>query len=423
MPYGDQPPPLQENNTKGTRYCCGMTRRVFWICILVAVLALAGIIAGGVAGGLKSAHHSIAKTNTTQRPLYGSNLAAVNWTDESNAERRAVFYQLDGALFVSQAQGQNTTWTHLNISAQFFQYQGELALNPRNGTPLAVAATPWQAGKTAPWDGVTTFTVVLYYFNEANQVRQIWTTVGDLSKWQQGGNFSELATTSSPSAKSQLAATAYYCGHGCLNIFCILFQGADSSVRCSCGAGTGNPTIVNPTAFPSSPLMLVPLAADNGNNITYDSELLSVFLDNSNVGVLVYNHGDDSAWDTNPNTSIMSPLAQVNGTLPQIAASSSDALGNVLTVAMTADGNFTASFWRGSAGAWTESQILSFSNQNGTSFSSKPEVDIPVIAMNNNHGLYGITVDGESIVEYVWASNNPSSFTWKSSVNITSVSR
>ena len=97
---------------------------------------------------------------------------------------------------------------------------------------------------------------------------------------------------------------------------------------------------------------------------------------------------------------VMRPLAQVNRTLPQAAASSSSALANVLVVAITADGNFTASLWRGSTGQWTESQRLSFSNQNGTLFWSGPEVNIPVIAMKTNHRLYGITADEAGIVAY-----------------------
>jgi hypothetical protein len=51
----------------------------------------------------------------------------------------------------------------------------------------------------------------------------------------------------------------------------------------------------------------------------------------------------------------MHPLAQANRILPQVAASSSDALANFLIVAMTADVNLTASLWRGSTGQWTES--------------------------------------------------------------------
>jgi hypothetical protein len=67
---------------------------------------------------------------------------------------------------------------------------------------------------------------------------------------------------------------------------------------------------------------------------------------------------------------------------------------------MMADGNFTASLWRGSTGQWTESQLLSFSNQNGTSFSYRPEVNIPAIAVKSNHRLYRITADEAGIVEY-----------------------
>ena len=67
-------------------------------------------------------------------------------------------------------------------SAQFVQYKRGLALNPRNGTAFAAAATFWQAGKSASWDSAA-FPTTLCYFNEDNQVRQLWTSTGDLSKW------------------------------------------------------------------------------------------------------------------------------------------------------------------------------------------------------------------------------------------------
>jgi negative regulator of sigma E activity len=136
--HGYAPPSLE---AEVPRYCCGLTKIAFWICVLLAVLALVAAIAGGVAGGLKSAHHSHAATGAitisssnqpaptqssnpstpSPEPISGSKLAALNWTDESNIERRAGFYQINTALFVNQAQVQNTTWTHLNISAQFIQ--------------------------------------------------------------------------------------------------------------------------------------------------------------------------------------------------------------------------------------------------------------------------------------------------------------
>jgi hypothetical protein len=66
---------------------------------------------------------------------------------------------------------------------------------------------------------------------------------------------------------------------------CVTFQEQDNSVQCSYRP-TAKPATLS-TAFSNSPLILVPLAADNGNNITYDNELLMLLLDNSNVGCLM----------------------------------------------------------------------------------------------------------------------------------------
>lgn len=214
-------------------------------------------------------------------------MAALNWTDEEGIERRAVFYQMNGALLVSKAQGtgQTATWTQINISDQFI---GD-ALNPRNGTPLAAAATPWQAGKGAPWDAGAAFEVTLYYINEGNQVCQLSSSVGDLGTWQGTEVF-----VSAPSDQSQLAAVGYYCGSGCLNAMCVVFQGDDGTLRCACGP---NAWANIGAAYQNSPVAIVPFAAAYGTNVVYDSELAVLYLDGVDVNVLVYNHGNDDAWD------------------------------------------------------------------------------------------------------------------------------
>jgi hypothetical protein len=215
-------------------------------------------------------------------------MAALNWTDESGIERRAVFYQMNGALLVSQAQGtsQTATWTQINISAQLL---GD-ALNPRTDTPLAAAATPWQAGKSAPWDAGLTFEVTLYYINEGNQVCQLSSNVGDLSTWQG----TEVFISSTPADQSQLSAVGYYCGSGCLNAMCAVFQGDDGILRCACGP---NAWANIGAAYVNSPVAIVPFASAYGTNVVYDSELAVLYLDGVDVNVLVYNHGNDQAWD------------------------------------------------------------------------------------------------------------------------------
>ncbi|KAE9368930.1 hypothetical protein N431DRAFT_547768 [Stipitochalara longipes BDJ] len=427
----DFPSYPEDKNVEKTRYCCGMTKRMLWVSVAASFVLLAVVVVGGVIGGLKNARHNpanrLSETGANQQgPLSGSKLAALNWTDEDNIERHAVFYQMNGALFLSQAQSagigsnQNASWTHLNISDQFVRDGGDLALNPREGTPLAAAATPWQAGNSAPWDSSLAFAVTLYYFNGNNQIRLIWSGAGNLSTWQEGGAWVEVAI-SSPSATSQMAAVGYYCSSGCLDSMCVAFQGDDATVQCSCSQAFGAfgiPSIITP-AFPNSPLALIPFAADYGDNVTYDSELAVFFLDNNEVNILVYNHDDDGAWDPSSSASTtMTSQAQTNGTLPQIAASASDALANILAVSLTGDGNITAG-WYQPATNWNSNQPSSFVNEGGNSTSSRPDLRLSAIAMNEDHRLYGLLADGTGIVEYAWSSDNPYKFIWMSSIEVT----
>jgi hypothetical protein len=114
----------------------------------------------------------------------------------------------------------------------------------------------------------------------------------------------------------------------------------------------------------------------------------------------------------------MPALAEVNGITPQFAASTVDELANILLVAMMGDGNFSAS-WRTPANGWVQNQLLSFSTESGTSVSSSPDVELAIIAMNQNHRLYETAADGTAIVEYEWSSSNPYSFIWASKINVT----
>jgi hypothetical protein len=203
-----------------------VTKRAFWFCVLVGVLLVVSVVPGGAAGGLKKNHHQSHRQAQHNSHLSGSNLAALNWTDESSHERHTIFYQLDGALFVSQ---------------------------PGASYGRAQAAS---------------------------------------ASGSKGGIFIEVATAASPSSKSQLAAaTGYCCGKGCINAMCVTFQEQDNSAQCSYCPTAKLATLS--TAFSNSPLILVPLAADNGNSIRYDNELLMLLLDNSNISCLVYKCAGD----------------------------------------------------------------------------------------------------------------------------------
>jgi hypothetical protein len=108
-----------------------------------------------------------------------------------------------------------------------------------------------------------------------------------------------VATIGSPAAKSQLSAYGYYCGPTCLNSMCIVFQGADNS-----------PTPVTNFAVANSPLVLMPLAGNNGANITSDDVLYLLFLDGNYAALTGYNgNGYSYVWDGRMRTPPLPSLA------------------------------------------------------------------------------------------------------------------
>ncbi|KAF7538418.1 hypothetical protein G7054_g3014 [Neopestalotiopsis clavispora] len=162
----------------------GSNTRKKWL-IIVAIVVFVGVLAGGLAGGLLSRNRSGASTDpatadnattstptnattpSSTGPLALSQLASLNWTDTSQVLRRAVFYQYDDALFLSQYHQSNNSWTALNISDVF---EGEgISINAKQGTPLATAATSIDDINA----GLTDFTATLFYIDTDNYIQEL----------------------------------------------------------------------------------------------------------------------------------------------------------------------------------------------------------------------------------------------------------
>lgn len=308
-----QPPPpqVQPQPVSKPTGCCGLSRKALWIIIVVVVVAI-GALAGGLAGGLTSHNrgsssadsspntsspappsentNSTNTTGPTSGPLVDSQLAAINWTDRSNVQRRAVFYQLNGSLYLSQIDATSNKWTQFNISSVFDRETGSNVLNVKPGTPLAAAAVPLDDAKyvEATEGRSAGFSACLYFIDTSDHLREVYTTVDDLSSgWTQGLLKDASLLTAD---NTHLAALAYYCPNtaNCTNQFIAVYQDTSQEIKMAYGPNWNNPLSVAP-GFPGASVALIPLNSDGGRNLTDVSEMRLFYYTNTVFSFDYYN--------------------------------------------------------------------------------------------------------------------------------------
>lgn len=240
-----------------SRRICGLRPGWFWTAAVLIVLLLIGATAGGVVAGMmrQQSQKPSSASATSSAPaaeLQDSQLSAVNWTDSTGAQRKAVFYQRNGTLHVrhNDGGGDGTAgWTEVNIEDQF-------SAGAMNATPLAASVI---GGANA--DADTSFSAALYFIDASNHIRDLVSTAEDLATWAKGPLWNVSITAS---AMSGLAAAVHVCAEGCLGDRIVVFQvnsgdlysvhgpdWSDAPTRIV-GANIGTPLALTPAAYVNS---------------------------------------------------------------------------------------------------------------------------------------------------------------------------
>ncbi|KAI0537000.1 hypothetical protein GGR58DRAFT_502728 [Xylaria digitata] len=145
VPFLNEARPADTGSERGTEASgpqrirvCGPSRKWFWI--LVALLA-AGIVGGGVGGGIRVAlgHHTAAESseipsNTTKSSpiLQNSSIAATQWGDGSGNKVYRVYVQsTEGPILEATWELKNPTWKISKITDEYTDI--------KLGTPIAAA--------------------------------------------------------------------------------------------------------------------------------------------------------------------------------------------------------------------------------------------------------------------------------------------
>ncbi|KAI0197552.1 hypothetical protein F4808DRAFT_438544 [Astrocystis sublimbata] len=409
-------------------YCFGLSRKAFWITIGVLFVVLAAALGGGLGGALSHRSSSDKSTsNTTPSvnqppgdlppgnntkselgPFLNSQLAATNWTGSDGEARRAVFYQSAGSLLVSVVKGSDDTetWTQVNITALFEQDADWSP--PRDGTPLAATAVPWQGLDQD-------FFVGLFYIDVNGLVRQLNSKPNDydIQGWIRGPEW-DVATTHAAGNDSRLSSVAYYCPTGCLQHQCITYQDAGRQVWLACGDNwlVRKPMVI---AYPGSPLSIITLPnlpMEDGE--TEINVLRCFYYTDTDIRDFNYNVGGNGTFIQDPITIVSSLQSGGSAdTLPQVAASPYDSFAKNTVIAREYTGNIIVSWWYND---WNLNKRANFINEDGSTTQDSPNVNLSAIEMDYDHHFYSVAADGSKIIQYEWTSDSPLWFNWTSTV-------
>ncbi|KAI7775919.1 hypothetical protein LA080_006129 [Diaporthe eres] len=400
----------------GSRRICGLRPVWFWTFAVLIVLLLIGATAGGVAGGMIRRQRqttSPASESSSSPPaeLLESQLSAVNWTDSTGAQRKAVFYQRNGTLHVSYSGGSDgsTAWTELDIEGQF--PAGTVAA--MNATPLAASVL---GGANA--DADASFSLALYFIDASNHIRDLVTTADNLSTWAKGPLWNVSVATG---ATSGLAAAAHVCNDGCLGDRIVVFQasggdlysvhGPDWSVAPTriVGANIATPLALTTAAYVNTTSGAVDWTAEQ-------TQLRLYYHRDTNIDEFFFNDETPLVWNA-AFVGVATGL-EASGAPPGLTAAPSGPNSVVQVTALKGPGSAVVSYVRGQTGRFEDDSCdLPARFANGESVNTgAPSPGAAAVALSHNFGLYVLTSDWTRILEYGWSNAGPDSFRFQGTV-------
>ncbi|KAK8135395.1 hypothetical protein PG984_003335 [Apiospora sp. TS-2023a] len=410
---------------------CGLSPVAFWALVVALNLLALGAIGGGIAAAVLRRESSKTENNPTS-PTPGpaddgapsqsqSQLSAVNWTDSSDNQHKAVFYQKKGKLWLSQNSAPSTDWTALDIGSQLLPpAEGEeaVAINPKNGTPLASVVVPAGARGDNP-------VIYLYYVDTGNTIRDIRTTAttsgAPASPWAPGelwGKNSTLAAT----GNTGLAALAHYCAEGCMNQNAVVFQ-KQGNVLSADGRDWSNIThIIAAVAGTSLALFPSPVLTPDMQKYNYSLKPQArLFYHREGLIIeAIFNDRFEFTW-----TAGYAGVIKNIHKPPRLAAAVTTRNARGLVLSLDPDsGNVTASYlprtgWNAKEPQYDPhlSLTTSFSGDDGSGNAYTPPTEnrpsgepLAAIALTPDLALYTLSRDKLHIREYAWSDSDTNKF-------------
>ncbi|CAG8951870.1 hypothetical protein HYFRA_00005674 [Hymenoscyphus fraxineus] len=223
--------PVENTTGKDERRILGLKRRLFFIVAGLLSLLVVGAIVGGAVGGTRGKNKAktiLESPESTPAPptqpaptpdnpnsnntgpisssnlMINSQLASVNWTDDSKIQHRAVFYQNKvGGLTVTLWDSQKKSWAPSPVSTP------DTPIVPRNGTAIAAAV-----------DNIRGFQLNVYFYTDNGKIVEFYTRDQQAPNWWSGDLTKESVDGH---LDSKLAAYFQVCD-GCINQTIVAYQ-------------------------------------------------------------------------------------------------------------------------------------------------------------------------------------------------------
>lgn len=101
------------------------------------------------------------------------------------------------------------------------------------------------------------------------------------------------------------------------------------------------------------------------------------------------------------------------GPLPQVVAAPYQSVSKIMVLAMDGNGKIIESWWDGK---WNINKPVFFVNEDELVTQGMSKTNMSAIALDHDHCLYGVAVDGSKITQFTWSPDSTLWFNWTSIV-------
>ncbi|XXG97448.1 hypothetical protein Hte_003749 [Hypoxylon texense] len=392
---------------------CGLKRKTFFIILAVAIVAVIAL-AGGLAGGLASKHKGgsesadtdssgttsngdpkdPAPTNTTSEKLIldNSKITASNWTDGNGVVHRTVFFQdAYNAIIARRWDSNGKSWKTNNLTE--LMAATTTPLRPQAGTPLA----------SASMDHNPTYETHVWFTDPDNIIRSM-ASFDALNRPDSWDNDTLDGAILETWPGGQLAAmwqrTWGADGNGTWVVAYQRPEGAIKTANSSTWA-TATVAVERANVAANSSLAIIPQLRGPWLDRL---ELVSERVASDGTGVMSTTSYNDTWNGANDRVTELQNDIPLPAATQQFAATKWDSWNQALYIALLQGGRIQGNHWDGKQ----MSAISSFK------FNSGPETNFTAIAMTPDAMFYAVS--NNEILEYSLDTSDPSNFNYVGTV-------
>ncbi|KAI1388573.1 uncharacterized protein F4822DRAFT_403197 [Hypoxylon trugodes] len=400
---GQYPQPNEKAAPAAT--VCGLTRKVFFMIVGVAIVLVA--LAAGLGGGLGSRHNKDSSdgsdsesgnglsdpvlTNSTTEKLIldNSKVTATNWTDPNGVIHRTVFFQdVYNSIIARRWDSEGKSWKTNNLTA--LMAATTTPLNPQPGTPLA----------SASMDLDPTYETHVWFTDPSNTIRSMasFDALNRPDSWD-NDTLDNAVLQTWPGG--QLAGMWQRCWEADCNgtgTYVVAYQRPEGAIKTANSSTWATATVAvnSKDVAANSSLAIIPQL--RGSSLSR-LELVYEYVSDGTGNMRLTDFNDewdpDNLTETQLQSNIPSPAPS-----QQFAATKWDSWNQALYIGLLQSGKIQGNHWDGKK----MNAVSSFK------FNSGPSTNFSAIAMTPDAMFYAIS--NNEILEYSVDTSDPSNFNY-----------